>query len=265
MAFSDFPFVSEAMDLAAQAHSTAFSETSNGDHPIQQLASSCSSIDQRRFCSHEEVLRYLAAFASFYQLHHHIKLGTQVNRVELIAGSPEHQHPAGAHSEGTDAQLAAANGGGKPSNGSIKQQRRRPRFRVYTAPAAVATAGSQQGQEAQGQSQQPAAQHLQQSQSEEFHEVDALVVANGHYSEPSLPRLPGLQASQEGGVLHLHAHNYRHPDQFGPSLAQKTVLVVGASNSGECTAMLHPVQTGVPDLLSIEGQFSGGHLGTFKA
>lgn len=39
----------------------------------------------------------------------------------------------------------------------------------------------------------------------------AVVVCNGHYSEPRVPALPGLQAFP--GAL-WHAHNYRRPDPF---------------------------------------------------
>jgi cation diffusion facilitator CzcD-associated flavoprotein CzcO len=232
MAFTDFPFVSEAMNLAAEAQGTFHSSGSNstlssgGKQQAQELAP-CSSVDQRRFCSHTEVLRYLAAFASFYQLHQHIQLGTQVTSVELIPDTANHS-PAGAQCNGTAPQQVETNGGERNSDGTTQQRRRRPRFRVHTAPAALEP--QQQLQRGQVQPQQQQASHW--LQPSEVHEVDAVVVANGHYSEPSLPRLPGLQASQEAGVLHLHAHNYRHPGQFGPNLAQQTVLIVGASNSG---------------------------------
>ncbi len=48
----------------------------------------------------------------------------------------------------------------------------------------------------------------------------------GHYSEPNLPTVPG-EATFPGLVM--HSHNYRTPEPF----AGQTVLVVGASNSGE--------------------------------
>jgi hypothetical protein len=237
MAFSDFPFVSEAMNIAAEMQSSTHSSASNGvpstEQPSQEQLLPCSSVDQRRFCSHTEVLRYLAAFASFYQLHQHIKLGTQVTQIELIPDVADH-HPARALHNGAGAQ-AAMNGGKEDSKGSTRQHRRRPRFRVHIAPAPLEPQQGPGGLGQQQQQQHVSAQHLQpqsQSQGSDVHEVDAVVVANGHYSEPSLPHLPGVQASQEAGVLHLHAHNYRRPEQFGPRLSQQTVLVVGASNSG---------------------------------
>jgi cation diffusion facilitator CzcD-associated flavoprotein CzcO len=54
---------------------------------------------------------------------------------------------------------------------------------------------------------------------------DALVVANGHYSEPNLPDVPG---AQHWPGLQMHSHNYRVPEAF----EGQTVVVVGASNSG---------------------------------
>ncbi|KAF8068234.1 flavin-containing monooxygenase [Scenedesmus sp. PABB004] len=58
-------------------------------------------------------------------------------------------------------------------------------------------------------------------------DFDALLVCNGHYSEPNLPEdVPGA-AAWPG--RQLHSHNYRSPDAF----AGQTVVVVGASNSGE--------------------------------
>lgn len=57
-------------------------------------------------------------------------------------------------------------------------------------------------------------------------DFDAVVICNGHYSEPNLPDVPG--ADQWPG-LQMHSHNYRTPEPF----AGQTVVVVGASNSGE--------------------------------
>jgi cation diffusion facilitator CzcD-associated flavoprotein CzcO len=54
---------------------------------------------------------------------------------------------------------------------------------------------------------------------------DAVVVANGHYSEPNLPDVPGA-GSWPG--LQMHSHNYRVPEAF----TVQVVVVVGASNSG---------------------------------
>lgn len=54
---------------------------------------------------------------------------------------------------------------------------------------------------------------------------DAVAVCNGHFSEPLVPSLPGLDGF--AGVA-LHSHNYRHPEPF----AGKRVVVFGSSVSG---------------------------------
>lgn len=53
-----------------------------------------------------------------------------------------------------------------------------------------------------------------------------MVVCNGHYTEPNLPAVPGM--SSFPGLV-MHSHNYRDPEAF----RGETVLVIGASNSGE--------------------------------
>ena len=55
---------------------------------------------------------------------------------------------------------------------------------------------------------------------------DAVAVCNGHYTEPHVPDLPGLDAF--AGAL-VHAHNYRAPDAF----AGRTVVLLGAKSSGQ--------------------------------
>lgn len=55
---------------------------------------------------------------------------------------------------------------------------------------------------------------------------DAVVVCNGHYSEPNLPDVPGADTWPG---LQMHSHNYRVPEQF----AGQVVVIVGASNSGK--------------------------------
>lgn len=69
----------------------------------------------------------------------------------------------------------------------------------------------------------PAPCDVEESSEERF---DALVVAHGHYDEPRLPP-PSVCAGFDGAVLHSRA--YRDPAPF----AGRTVLVLGASNSGE--------------------------------
>lgn len=52
------------------------------------------------------------------------------------------------------------------------------------------------------------------------------MVCNGHYSAVNNPEVPG--AVSFPGLL-MHSHNYRGPEPF----AGQTVVVVGASNSGD--------------------------------
>ncbi|KZC12907.1 PREDICTED: senecionine N-oxygenase-like [Dufourea novaeangliae] len=54
---------------------------------------------------------------------------------------------------------------------------------------------------------------------------DAVMVCNGHYFEPSLPKLRGKDIFQG---RQMHSHDYRTPEVF----ADKTVLVIGAGPSG---------------------------------
>ena len=54
---------------------------------------------------------------------------------------------------------------------------------------------------------------------------DAVAVCNGHFSEPLVPALPGLEHFRGEA---LHSHNYRQPEPF----SGKRVLVLGASVSG---------------------------------
>ena len=56
-------------------------------------------------------------------------------------------------------------------------------------------------------------------------EYEAVMVCNGHYSVPSIPDLPGIQAF-EGLVM--HSHDYRVPQVF----KDKNVAVLGAAASG---------------------------------
>ena len=54
---------------------------------------------------------------------------------------------------------------------------------------------------------------------------DAVAVCNGHFSEPIVPSLPGLEHFKGAAV---HSHNYRRPEPF----SGKRVVVLGSSVSG---------------------------------
>jgi len=55
---------------------------------------------------------------------------------------------------------------------------------------------------------------------------DAVVVANGHYSEP---RVPDFDGAENWPGTRMHSHDYRTPEQF----EGKKVLIIGAMASGE--------------------------------
>ena len=57
------------------------------------------------------------------------------------------------------------------------------------------------------------------------HLYQAVMVCNGHYSEPSIPDLPGIESFD--GLI-MHSHDYRTPQAF----EGKTVAVLGAAASG---------------------------------
>ncbi|TRZ03487.1 hypothetical protein DNTS_000503 [Danionella cerebrum] len=54
---------------------------------------------------------------------------------------------------------------------------------------------------------------------------DSVFVCNGHYSDPHLPHIPGIE-NFKGKVL--HSHSYRCPEPF----ANKSVVILGAKASG---------------------------------
>lgn len=54
---------------------------------------------------------------------------------------------------------------------------------------------------------------------------DSVFVCSGHYSDPHLPYIPGIEHFK-GKVF--HSHSYRHPETF----ANKSVVVLGAGASG---------------------------------
>ncbi|KAF7078117.1 LOW QUALITY PROTEIN: hypothetical protein CFC21_082598 [Triticum aestivum] len=65
---------------------------------------------------------------------------------------------------------------------------------------------------------------------EEEEVFDAVVVANGHYSQPRLPSIPGMEAWRGRQV---HSHSYREPEPF----RGEVVVVVGCGESGKDIAM----------------------------
>ncbi|PWZ52884.1 Flavin-containing monooxygenase FMO GS-OX-like 4 [Zea mays] len=129
------------------------------------------SADARRFPRHQEVLRYIQAFARRFHLDGLIRLRTEV--------------------------LAVSKDNDEWSSGGWRVRWRRN------------AAGDESEQE----------------QEEVF---DAVVVCNGHYTEPrtAAADIPGLDAWPPG--KQMHSHSYRVPAPF----ADQVVVIIGASNSG---------------------------------
>lgn len=237
MGFSDFPFDSRVMRLAATSAATAATAaaTATDSTPsppkahaagaaaaaaatasqglpepsgtAERTASStaCTSVDPRQYCGHEEVLRYLRAFAAFYGLEAYIRFNTRV-----VSVTPQ---PAGGGSSGSCGQADGS------SSSSTALQPPPYKWRVVTAPSdtpRLPSCSHVNGMDSAAQQGQGATQH----------EFDAVVVANGHFSEPKLPDVRGMSTCP---AFQMHSHSYRGPERF----AGQTVLVVGASNSGE--------------------------------
>ncbi|XP_046746523.1 flavin-containing monooxygenase FMO GS-OX-like 4 isoform X2 [Diprion similis] len=59
----------------------------------------------------------------------------------------------------------------------------------------------------------------------EEREFDAVFCCNGHFFEPNVPPIPGIQSFP--GIV-MHSHDYRKPQPF----TGKTVVVLGAASSG---------------------------------
>ncbi|XP_062201165.1 flavin-containing monooxygenase FMO GS-OX-like 3 isoform X2 [Phragmites australis] len=118
------------------------------------------SADPRRFPGHEEVLRYLEAFARRFDLHRLVRFETEVVSVR--------RDPGGSWAV-TSRKLG--------EKGSGEEE-------VY----------------------------------------DAVVVCNGHYTEPRIAVIPGVDAwpGQQ-----MHSHNYRVPEPF----LDQVVIIIGASAS----------------------------------
>eukprot|EP00200_Dunaliella_tertiolecta_P007682 CAMPEP_0202382138 /NCGR_PEP_ID=MMETSP1127-20130417/41302_1 /ASSEMBLY_ACC=CAM_ASM_000462 /TAXON_ID=3047 /ORGANISM="Dunaliella tertiolecta, Strain CCMP1320" /LENGTH=615 /DNA_ID=CAMNT_0048981271 /DNA_START=66 /DNA_END=1913 /DNA_ORIENTATION=+ len=229
MGFSDFPMDSEgkAMQIAATAPGAgapssastpavaAEAAVSNGQtagntathagaHGGGGGAEGCTSVDGRIYPRHEEVQNYLRAFAAWFGLHKAVRCNTRVISARPIC-TPSHD----------PMQQAAPNGPSCDQHGNLDTMRGL-RWLLEVEAQATDTSSCEPRDQ----------QHSRQQRVVEQHEFDALVVCNGHYTEPNLPDVPGMDATP---VFQMHSHNYRSPDQF----KGQVVLVVGNSNSGD--------------------------------
>ncbi|KAK9830413.1 hypothetical protein WJX72_011637 [[Myrmecia] bisecta] len=157
------------------------------DFPFDALTMQGRSSDPRRFCGHEEVQRYLEAFAEAFALEQHMRFNMRVQQLTPLPHS----------------QLDSANGLDSTEQGCPRGQ-----AAIWNgASNETSSNGASTGRE----------------YSQEF---DAVVVCNGHYSQPRLPDVAGAAAFPG---RQLHSHNYRENSAF----AGQAVVVVGASASGE--------------------------------
>jgi hypothetical protein len=122
-----------------------------------------------------QVLHYLWAYAAEQGLHPHLRLRTRVTSVRAV-------DPAAATASACASSDASA-ASSSPAN---------PR-RWAVATSAVDRRGAVQ------------------PGSEEENEYDAVLVANGHFEQPSVPDFPGQDVFP--GVQ-LHSHNYRRASAF---------------------------------------------------
>ena len=143
--------------------------------------------DDRRFCGHAEVRAYLAAYAEHHDIAKDVRLRREVLSAEPIDVDPKAVVDANAASE-------------KDSF----SERWGPRWRVTSR----GPVGSEDARVA-------------------VETFDAVVVCNGHYSEP---RTPSYANAERWPGVQMHSHNYRTPDA---TFEGKKVVVLGAMASGE--------------------------------
>eukprot|EP00884_Botryococcus_braunii_P009903 jgi/Botrbrau1/18914/Bobra.177_2s0069.2 len=153
--------------------------------------------DPRRLPGHAEVQAYLEAYCDVFGLLPFVRCNTTVRRVIPVpAVTPPHLGTSLANVAGSDSVPGAL---GTWEAGGTGTGHPELRWRV-----ASSVAGGPEVEE----------------------EYDAVVVCNGHYADPRVPRFPG---QGEWGGRQMHSHNYRSPDPFRGT----KVVVVGVSASGE--------------------------------
>lgn len=188
--------------------------------------------DPRTFPGHAEVLAYLKAFAEAYGLERYVRYNTAVQSVERVQQQQQQQgedpdalgvEKSRGSSElpwptwrVTTAQVDAtapsiANGGSSSEHATSMGSNARPSSGSSAGPATHASTDHRSGGSGSG--------------SCSTVQYDAVMICNGHYSDPLLPGVEGMEAFTG---RQLHSHNYRRPQGFKGG----RVLVVGAANSG---------------------------------
>ena len=159
--------------------------------------------DNRRFCGHEEVRAYLDAYADHHDIRKRVRLRTRV-----VAVTP-------TRSESPKSENASPRTSPKDEDEDERAyvEKWGPRWCVATEP--VETTRKEEGKT---------------KEDGEESVFDAVVVCNGHYSEPRVPRFPGAETWPG---TQMHSHNYREPEGRAFSFRGKRVVVLGAAASGE--------------------------------
>ena len=184
--------------------------------------------DNRRFCGHEEVRAYLDAYADHHDIRKRVRLGTRVVAVTPTSENTENASPRNFSESASDEDERAY------------LEKWGPRWCVVTEPVETTRkeeeeAPREDGEESVRERRPSSAARSARGETDRASHAnetfDAVVVCNGHYSEPRVPRFPG--AEHWPGVQ-MHSHNYREPEGPGAfSFRGKRVVVLGAAASGE--------------------------------
>jgi hypothetical protein len=179
-----------------------------------------------------QVLRYLQAFAEHHHLQQLIRFSTHVLqavpvRATAAAGSADvpglHVAVPTSQQHGQQQQQPSV----QDSSAALPWQRWQVTWQEHPPQATAGNcAGHIAGSDAAETPAAAAAAGVSATATPPHTELfDAVLVCNGHYTEPRLPDIPG--ASDFPGVL-MHSHSYRCPRRF----RGQHVAVIGASYSG---------------------------------
>lgn len=150
-----------------------------------------------------QVYNYLKAFAATFQLEQHVHFRTRVVRAVPVAAS---QSAAASAQPIAGSDGGAAQNGGSRGVGSCDIDPEDQRWQITTAPAAA-------GRNAAGAGSQPAI-----ADGQSIRIFDALLVCNGHFSEPRLP-------DAAGGRLVPYCYG------FSPAMSRRSSLLFLAARS----------------------------------
>ncbi|GJP38334.1 hypothetical protein CLOM_g22787 [Closterium sp. NIES-68] len=222
MGFLDFPF---SAPLPGDRPGADVDLCNCGDADLRRTDA-----DMRRFPSHREVLRYLGQYADRFGISNRVELHSSVIKaVPVIARQADVKESRERRSGEARSAREAEKGQGKgereeegegkgEGEGQDIQELLKGgdssfvRWRVKIARSREDSRGSCEAEVEEGRV--------------EEREFDALVVCNGHYSQPKIATVEGVDTWPG---IHMHSHNYRYPEGF----EGKVVVVVGAEASGQ--------------------------------